>query len=48
MVEKIGTIKNPLSIIAIFAAIAEVSGSVVLPFIAIQNQEIYIYAMFNF
>jgi hypothetical protein len=30
MVEKIGTIKNPLTIIAIFAGIAEISGTAIL------------------
>lgn len=42
MTEKIGTIKNPLTIIAVFAGIAEVSGTVVLPFVAIDNQLIFI------
>jgi hypothetical protein len=32
VIEKVGPIKNPLTIIAIFAAIAEISGTVVLPF----------------
>lgn len=38
MIEKIGHIKNPLTIIAIFAGIAEISGTVVLPFIQERNQ----------
>ena len=42
MVEKIGHIKNPLTVIAIFAAIAEISGTTVLPFIESENQGIYI------
>jgi len=48
MTEKIGTVKNPLTIIAIFAGIAEVSGTVVLPFIDITNQFIFIYFLILF
>ncbi|RLJ98821.1 hypothetical protein C8N27_2730 [Tenacibaculum discolor] len=43
MTEKIGTIKNPLTIIAIFAGIAEVSGTLVLPFIVDENQLLFIF-----
>lgn len=42
MVEKIAHIRNPLTVIAIFAAIAEISGTTVLPFIAPENQGTYI------
>lgn len=48
MVEKIGTIQNPLTIIAIFAAIAEISGTIVLPFISVENQETYIWFLMVF
>ena len=48
MIEKIGTIKNPLTIIAIFAAIAEISGTVVLPFISESNQGTYIWFLMVF
>lgn len=48
MTEKIGTIKNPLTIIAIFAGIAEVSGTLVLPFIADENQLLFIYFLIIF
>ena len=48
MVEKIGPIKNPLTIIAIFAAIAEISGTVVLPFIAPANQATYVWFLIVF
>lgn len=41
MTEKIGPIKNPLTIIAIFAGIAEVSGTIVLPFITPENQQLF-------
>ncbi len=40
MVEKIGHIKNPLTVIAIFAALAEVSGTVVLPFLDKETQHV--------
>lgn len=48
MTEKIGLIKNPLTIIAIFAGIAEVSGTIVLPFIADENQGLFIYFLIFF
>ena len=48
MIERIGPIKNPLTIIAIFAGIAEVSGTVVLPFIAASNQQLFIYFLIAF
>lgn len=48
MVEKIGHIKNPLTVIAIFAAIAEISGTSVLPFISNENQSLYIWFLMIF
>lgn len=48
MTEKVGLIKNPLTIIAIFAGIAEVSGTIVLPFIAPENQIVFIYFLMVF
>lgn len=48
MIEKIGHVKNPLSVIAMFAAIAEISGAVVLPFIEPANQIIYIWFLILF
>ncbi|WP_316674951.1 hypothetical protein [uncultured Tolumonas sp.] len=48
MVEKIGHIKNPLTVIAIFSAISEISGTTVLPFIASDNQGIYIWFLMLF
>jgi hypothetical protein len=48
MTEKIGLIKNPLTIIAIFAGIAEVSGTTVLPFISDSNQSLFIYFLMVF
>lgn len=48
MTEKIGLIKNPLTVIAIFAGIAEVSGTLVLPFISTNNQLTFIYFLIIF
>lgn len=48
MLDKIGPVKNPLTIIAIFAGISEVCGSVVLPFIQHENQLIFIYFLISF
>lgn len=42
MIEKIGHIKNPLTIIAIFAGIAEISGTLVLPLIQPASQELFV------
>ena len=41
-------VKNPLSVIAIFAALAEVAGTGVLPFIAETNQATYIWFLMMF
>jgi hypothetical protein len=48
LVEKIGHIKNPLTVIAMFAAIAEISGTTVLPFIEAENQSVYIWFLMFF
>lgn len=48
MIDKISTVKNPLTIIAIFAGIAEVSGTGILPFIDATNQQIFIYFLVGF
>lgn len=46
--EKIGVVKNPLSVIAIFAGIAEISGTAILPFISSENQSTYIWFLMSF
>lgn len=47
MIEKIGRVSNPLTIIAIFAGIAEISGTIVLPLLSEKNQNIFLwYVMF--
>jgi hypothetical protein len=48
MVEKIGHVKNPLTVIAIFAALAEVSGTVVLPLLERDTQHIYVWFLMAF
>lgn len=48
MIEKIGHIKNPLSVIAMFAGIAEVSGAVVLPFLNPEVQGTYVWFLMGF
>jgi len=48
LIEKVGHIKNPLTVIAMFAAIAEISGTTVLPFIEAENQGIYIWFLMLF
>jgi hypothetical protein len=48
MVEKIGHVKNPLTVIAIFAAVAEISGTSVLPFISVEHQGTYIWFLMLF
>ncbi|WP_339526343.1 hypothetical protein [Pseudomonas sp. EA_35y_Pfl2_R111] len=45
---KTGVVRNPLSVIAIFAGIAEISGTGVLPFIAAENQALYIWFLMTF
>lgn len=43
-----GIVKNPLSVIAIFAGVAEISGTGVLPFISPENQYFYIWFLMSF
>ncbi|MFV3014690.1 hypothetical protein ACM9HO_03045 [Pseudomonas sp. KHB2.9] len=48
MTQHTGHIKNPLTVISVFAGIAEISGTVVLPFIAAENQATYIWFLMLF
>ena len=48
MLEKIGPVSNPLTIIAIFAGIAEVSGTLILPFLSVSIQGTYIWFLMGF
>jgi len=45
---KLTAVKNPLTVIAIFAGIAEISGTAVLPLIAPDNQALYIWFLMLF
>jgi hypothetical protein len=48
MIEKIKKVSNPLTIIAIFAGLAEVSGTIVLPFLKDSSQDIYVWFLIVF
>lgn len=48
MLEKFGHISNPLTIIAIFAGLAEVSGTLVLPFLSESVQSTYVWFLMFF
>jgi len=48
MIEKIRHISNPLTIIAIFAALAEVAGTVVLALVSPENQKIFMWFVMLF
>ncbi|MFT4646265.1 MAG: hypothetical protein ACI8RP_001614 [Urechidicola sp.] len=42
------TIKNPLTVIAIFSSIAELGGAAALPFLELESQQIYIWFLMLF
>lgn len=44
----IKTVKNPLTVIAIFAGTAEISGTLILPLLETQSQQIYIWFLMLF
>jgi|GEM_PF-3280644 len=48
MTDKIGHIKNPLTIIAIFAGLAEVGGTIVLPLLQQSTQSVYVWFLMLF
>ncbi len=48
MLEKIRGVSNPLTVIAIFAGITEVGGTIVLPFLATANQSTYMWFLIVF
>lgn len=48
MIEKVGHVRNPLTVIAIFAGLAEVSGTVVLPFLDKATQQVYVWFLMGF
>jgi hypothetical protein len=48
MLEKIRQVNNPLTIIAVFAGIAEISGTAILPFLDREVQHIYVWFLIVF
>ncbi|SCW76992.1 hypothetical protein SAMN02927900_04747 [Rhizobium mongolense subsp. loessense] len=48
MLEKMTHVKNPLSVVAIFACFAEVSGTAILPFLGKETQDIYVWFLMTF
>jgi len=48
MSNKISTVKNPLTVIAIFAGTAEISGTAILPLLEVESQQIYIWFLMLF
>lgn len=48
MIEKVGHVKNPLTIIAIFAGLAEVCGTLVLPLLEPSVQKVFVYFLMGF
>ena len=48
MTDKVGHIKNPLTIIAIFAGLAEVGGTIVLPLLQQSTQSVYVWFLMLF
>mgnify|MGYP003606452588 CR=1 FL=1 len=47
-IAKVGKVSNPLTIIAIFAGLAEIGGTFVLPFLDLQIQKVYIWFLMLF
>ncbi|MCC2605792.1 TPR end-of-group domain-containing protein [Planctobacterium marinum] len=48
MIEKIKPVSNPLTIIAIFAGLAEIGGTIVLPLLEKDIQSIYVWFLMGF
>ncbi|GGD98216.1 hypothetical protein [Rhizobium anhuiense] len=48
MLDKIGHVKNPLTVVALFAGIAEVSGTVVLPLLDKDIQHTFVWFLMGF
>jgi len=48
MIEKVKKISNPLTVIAIFAAIAEISGTVILPTLSDSVQPLFVWFLIGF
>jgi hypothetical protein len=48
MLEKFTHVKNPLTVVALFAGFAEVSGTLILPHLEIQVQHTYVWFLMGF
>jgi len=48
MRNSISTVKNPLTVISVFAGLAEIAGTLVLPFVSENNQVVYIWFLMLF
>lgn len=48
MIEKISHVRNPLTVIAMFAALAEVSGTIVLPILDKETQAVFVWFLILF
>lgn len=48
MLEKISHVKNPLTVIAIFAGLAELGGTAVLPTLDVETQKVYVWFLMIF
>lgn len=48
MLEHVKHVSNPLTVIAIFAAIVEVSATAVLPFISLLSQQVFVWFLIGF
>jgi len=48
MIEKIPLVKNPLTIVAIFAGLAEIGGTIVLPLLDSDIQSIFVWYVMGF
>lgn len=48
MKDKISTVKNPLTVIAIFSGTAEISGTAILPLLEAESQQTYIWFLMLF
>jgi len=48
MIERIKQIRNPLTIVAIFAGLAEISSAVVLPQLQVETQRLFVWFVMLF
>jgi hypothetical protein len=48
IIDKVSHVKNPLTVIAVFASLAEISGTVVLPLIEKETQQTFVWFLMIF